>query len=818
MDKSPTDQQTSLLALQKSRTDLQKSEFDCGKSTLDFAKALLDFPLSGKIVDVARDTANWLIRERIDERSFKKTCELAQNLAFPNDSGFELQKRVMKSDADIVQQVKKAPLKMIVSGSLGRLIGRSPELAYILTTVAALAHFHNIEHIANVLCSMVLDRGGHEEQVNTDYHVYRGPVKAVLSKVAESVQLNVVNAGLSLQGLPPELEGLHQHVLDDYAFAGIVMGIQRSKGDVVVRSFRFLADVTHWLLFHFYGTLRVAVNGNILLDKKCGNTPRVVLMLVEVDCVENARACSLSFGSVKVSIGTSTGSTTFINESIFLRGDDAPERPRSYACQQFYDLDALLTTSGTRKRADLSENECKATANAAKLVLRWLLESKIAQDGPETAGQFFTIVSKESDAPLLGSLFPCYPQWLNTATDDCMESLPVFKPMANGSDVESDDAGPLSESDFGPQATPGKVLSWLPHLEAVLQSLAKRCTCQPCKGKQNQDACQRGCLREAGMTRFCLLLAHGISDAMGAADASGMSNPEDQVQGVCALLSEYQAGIVRWDPFFKLVASTVTGVHWSDIKERYQDGETSWAAIQYGSFVVAASWLNWEKFPSSERLFSVSVIEGSIDGVKDELGLLHCEGKSEIQKRTQSARPEPTTEPASTVIHEEEKLDTTSAELLTTIFRTGPNRFRLMATISSGKALQIVDPSHVIYSYWQARRPICDHADPSRRLDVQRPCKMYDFEGAISTWSEHVENPPEAIRISKVLDSAVKINTLLSANSKPGYCILRDVSRCCLKCALKDRGSQSTPDERMISYDLSGRRSLPASKGPRTLT
>jgi hypothetical protein len=57
------------------------------------------------------------------------------------------------------------------------------------------------------------------------------------------------------------LEGfqhLHQHLLDDRTFAGIVMGIQRTENDVVIRSDRFLADLTLWLLLHFQGKIEVS--------------------------------------------------------------------------------------------------------------------------------------------------------------------------------------------------------------------------------------------------------------------------------------------------------------------------------------------------------------------------------------------------------------------------------------------------------------------------------------------------------------------------------------------------------------------------------
>lgn len=78
-------------------------------SSMNLVKALLDSPATGALVAATQETCRWLQRERIDQNVFNPCYELAANRAFPNTSGMELQRRVERSDQQILQQARKAP-------------------------------------------------------------------------------------------------------------------------------------------------------------------------------------------------------------------------------------------------------------------------------------------------------------------------------------------------------------------------------------------------------------------------------------------------------------------------------------------------------------------------------------------------------------------------------------------------------------------------------------------------------------------------------------------------------------------------------------
>jgi hypothetical protein len=209
---------------------MTKPRLDLTTSSINFSKSLIDFPLTGALVDAGQENYKWLIRERIDEGSFNACRDLAASLAYPNEEGMKLQAAIETADQQILQQLKRAPLKLVVSGSLGRLVGRNPETSYIVTTVSALTQYHDPEYVTDALCSMILDKGGHEKEVSLKYDVQRAPIKAVISKIVDSVYLNVVNAGQTLPRLPEKLQSLHKHLLDDKTFAAIVKGRGQCRG------------------------------------------------------------------------------------------------------------------------------------------------------------------------------------------------------------------------------------------------------------------------------------------------------------------------------------------------------------------------------------------------------------------------------------------------------------------------------------------------------------------------------------------------------------------------------------------------------------
>jgi hypothetical protein len=154
-------------------------------------------------------------------------------------------------------------------------MAQDTELRYMVSTVVSLAQFYQIDKITDTICSLMMDGNDYSDGVGYKYDVQRAPIKAVTSKIVESITRNVVNAGHQFGGTPEELGHLHVHTLDYQTFAGIVRGITTTDGDVVLKSETFIGDITTWLFYHFDGRIDVVVDQRFLLTKQLGPFPQV---------------------------------------------------------------------------------------------------------------------------------------------------------------------------------------------------------------------------------------------------------------------------------------------------------------------------------------------------------------------------------------------------------------------------------------------------------------------------------------------------------------------------------------------------------------
>ncbi|KAL9067198.1 MAG: hypothetical protein Q9157_006890 [Trypethelium eluteriae] len=790
---------------------MAKPNLDISASSLNLVRALIDFPLTGSLAEAGQETYKWLVRQSIDEAGFNACRDLAASLAYPNESGMELQKHIEAADRQILKQLKKAPLQLVVSGSLGRLIGRDPETVYIVTTVSTMTRYRDPESVASMLCSMILDRGGHEKEVAFRYDIHRAPMKAIISKIVDSVYINVVNTGKNLPDLPEELRQFHKHLLDDRTFAGIVMGVQRAEGDVTIRSQRFLADLSAWLFFHFDGTFEISVQNRIILTSELGSENRVVRLIVNKSCAEASTSCWEEDNSVEASVTTGDKFTTFLRGSA-----DSSYRARSFARQPFYHLEDLMTGPRGTKVALLKRAEMNSVTHAAKMVMTWMLEIPLEPWNTNDGLCFALDLTGVDKTRVVGDLFVRYPQLLQLHTGEVTIPGPVFRKTEDDDNTSSSEE--IEEESGRPKdkvTTAGKIVAYFPVLQDVMEAIQKRCSCRQCKSAADLDNCKPGCLRDAAMTHFLLLLGHAVSDAVGGVDASGLSNPTDQVRCMTALFDEIiQLQWIQWPTVFALGACIVSGIAYSEFGRRHLDGAESgssqWAAVQYGSFVAAASWLDIAQDQERIKPFALDILEGTIQGVPDDCGLVRCERMttdlSTLFAEGKSEDDAPSMAGWSLI----KDLDTVDANVFTAVFREDTHLYRLMTTVQSGSYIRIVDPSTVARGVLHARRPHCGHKNLHESTGIERQSKVHDFDYALGHWNS--EKPPalgNIIVMSKTLDSLVKVNTLLSLSFNGGYCILRDAEHCCVKCALKAlEGSKSWDFERIVSYRRTDRRQL----------
>ena len=104
-----------------------------------------------------------------------------------------------------------------------------------------------------------------------------------------------------------------------------------------------------------------------------------------------------------------------------------------------------------------------------------------------------------------------------------------------------------------------------------------------------------------------------------------MADPETQIKGMVELVSEliYQQ-TACWNTWFCLVACVVAGCDMEafETTDVSHSGGSSWAAIQYGSFVAAAPWLDLTREIAVAGSFGLTFLEGNIKGLPDDFGIL----------------------------------------------------------------------------------------------------------------------------------------------------------------------------------------------------
>ncbi|KAL8921445.1 MAG: hypothetical protein Q9172_004037 [Xanthocarpia lactea] len=785
----------------RNASDIRQSAMDLTTRSFDLTRALIDLSSAYSMKDVGLRIAKWLARERIDDASFTACCKLASSLAYPNARGMEIQTRLQDADKKIMG-IQHAPINLVVSGSLGRLLSQDPEYCYMVSSVAALTEFHEPRHVAEILGSMVLDKGGHQEEVSYRYSVQRDPITAVISKIVESIYVNVVNSGHSMGGLPEGLKQLHPHLLDTQTFAGIVMGIQRSDKDVVIVSDRFTADLAAWLLCHFDGTFQAVVKTRIVFEERLGAVSRRIKLLVKNECPADG-TCMEQDATLVAS--ESVGNSTFT----FLRGHDETDiRPCSYARQDLYSTTNLMSLPNQPRANGLSTaHENHITAVAKKIVL-WLLGIPLKYQSPALKYSFGADIRENAKAEgvTVGYLLANHPRIAQKKTGEFAMSGPTFR--------VGDEPDKSSWLVSNPE--PADVIKCFPYAQALLEDMGMECNCAHCvEALPNLRETKPGCLRFVAVTKLLLLIGHAIADGFGAQNVSGSGDPDIQTPLVVEVLWELiYDHVVNWNTWFRLVAAIATGsnVEVRGIVEDRESSISSYVAIQHGNFVAAAPWIDLTKQIEIRGSFGLTFLEGNIAGLPDEYGVLECERAEyewglpkswkpqsstvETKVKTRASKNEqielsiPGPERRSETIaamDDARQIDTFKAKVVSALFRVDDYLYRYMTTVEAGTTLVLIDPTNVLVSLKHSSTPTCSHK--SRSEDEESAAsnihvRTDDFERILSRWNPAGKQTGNRVIMSKLLDTRLKMNVALSlANSA---CIIRDPKHCCMDCAVME--------------------------------
>ncbi|KAI9858618.1 MAG: hypothetical protein M1813_007423 [Trichoglossum hirsutum] len=754
--------------------------------TIDLTRSTIDALSKSGVSDAVTSVIQWLVRERIDKTEYIYCVERVRGLTYPNEYGLQIQQKLSRVEARVA---KVAGIDLIMSGSVGRLMAFDTECCYMVTTVAAIMAFHDHLFATETLTRMVLDTGGHEDRIQYPYSVHMTRLKPVLSKIVESIALNVVNSGHDLGTLPDAFANLCNHVLNPPEFAAVVMAIQRSKNDVLLYCGQLPGDILVWLMTHFHGTIEVSVSGRVIYEKALGLAPTKATILVRDVCKPEAGI----HGNHSIELSLNVGGVF----KTALRGENRTniKGPRPSRRQTLYSLDSVQTAHQHGILQHTEKNDICLTAQA---MVGWLMSIPLKINNEREFGFTEVIDDPESASLNVGSILGHWPQIMHINYGRKPQTMSIYRghPTQPGYPQRSDaDPGIGLYVDSTESMSAGDIIECFPIASTCFENIQPRCDCTNCRKRGPVGMGKPGCLRETALVLLFNLLTHAIADGFGAPDVSGLCDPKVQQAGLQRLFAELiMDGHVIWDTWFAVAASTYLGCPWNIHMMEYPEGATSLAAIQYGSLVAVSAWVDLSAELVLSESFSFVHAEGQLRGVDNEFAVVHLEKKlqtgEDVSPRSAAITP---TDPL--------LIDLSDAYVETAIIGAAGIPYRLLTMVKSDSYRRIVDPADAIMALHRSEAPQCDHG-PSEGTDitVDESSTLWTFDQLLGCWS--AENEPDTTDetskntyITTYCDTNLKLNVAMSLSLHG--CVIRDV-KCCIGCAMAKLEGHPPASRRII--------------------
>jgi hypothetical protein len=299
------------------------------------------------------------------------------------------------------------------------------------------------------------------------------------------------------------------------------------------------------------------------------------------------------------------------------------------------------------------------------------------------------------------------------------------------------------------------------------------------------------------------LIGHSIADGFGAVDVCG--GIELKAIGQCSLVKRLfwdilYARRIHWNLWFEVVAAIILGLEDTKLHYNRDNKALSLGAIQKGSLALAAPWLNLSLDTDISGCFSVNVFEGNIRGVHEEFAMVLCETDNldehenetdeddhylitelESSNRNGSTKTVMDADSVDELLH----TDTVQVELITPIFRTYPDIYRLMTAVQSGRNIAIIDPAKAWMSKACSTVAQCDH-NPASKMAWGNSTPLGgvlidEFDKLLEIWNKSRANC-SVIHMSKPVDSQLKLNALLRMAN--GQSVIRYTNSSCIQCAI----------------------------------
>ncbi|OCK88440.1 uncharacterized protein K441DRAFT_669206 [Cenococcum geophilum 1.58] len=754
---------------------------------VDLTRALLDTANSESgAQEVVRLVHDWLTREGVDQKEYKYCLSSIGGIAFPNERGLSLRSCIQSADQ---KMSTISGLKLRLSAAIGRSMAFDDNFTYIVTTVATLMAFYSLEYITEALCYMALDQGGHEEEINIRYSIRQTRLTPVLRKFVESVALHVVNAGSTLQVLPPELQKfyVHKHPLSPETFSALTMAIQRSNEEMLITCTNFPHDLTSWLLSHFHGNLEISVCGLVVYEEALGRVPKNLRIIVKTSCESASKISCASFseGSVEMAARVGGSYQTLINEL------------SCHTVAQPVDRQKLYTTSILyhRQHEILNSQETAEVHLAAQCMLKWLLDIEV-RPHPHSVG-FIALQGREDESRFnkrvkIQDLVARYPSFVfknkgqkkdNMIVYRIPDGCPALLHSQSGNDVivwsgypHHDAYQDLAEHSWK------SIIECFPIAISAIEWAKSRCTCSSCAKGEPLGSGKIGCLRDAALDELLFLLAHGIVDSFGLDDTSGLIDMESQKDALRVLLAEliFQS-VILWNAWFSFTALAYLGGTRSALNSRRGDGWNVFAAFQYGNLVIASPWLDLNHDINGRLFFGAFTSQGQLCGVSGEFAAIQTEKVMETAEIVRS-------DSASSEVDENEARPD-DAVLETAIIGAAGIPFRLLTMVRSCSYRRIVDPADAIMGLYRAIIPKCNHLNDMYGKISKAHYREFTFDQILGEWNKDYISTQQSAsfdesrkrNVTVTFDTALKYNVALSL-AYPESVVHGD--QCCAQCAI----------------------------------
>ena len=604
----------------------------------------------------------------------------------------------------------------------------------MVTTVAAATKFRGMDFATQLLLEIVLYRkygntsseANHDAKVSNYYSVDRARLNGVLSKIVESISLHVINPGHTLGTLPDELKHLCTHHLSAESFSSICMSIIRAEEDMMLLCDRFQGALLLWILAHFEGSIEVSVANKRLYSRDSMYGERRFIMVVHNLCQTSCHEMPLDpFATVQLS--------TMLRGkwSNVLPGCCEDSKIFSPACRQ--PLYTMGLSDDYCRSGVLNREELYQVKIFAQKAILWIVNLDIESASGLGGGIAFERIGssdqRRKTAVRVGDVIYRWPRILHDTLGKTSGRLmpPAFispKPTEGFDTLRIYKLDPLPVSVF---------CECFPALLDLLEGISPRCECRVCRENGSIDECKEGCLREAAIGQLLVFIGHALADSLGIDDTSGLIRPNDYILEVRRLLGQLVKGLVSWDHWFNVAASTALGY-----SPKGTIGSAYWGhtlmAVQYGSSVVAAKWLDITQRIRLSRSFAVEIAEGQIPKVQGELALIHTMEKAKSGSdhgSTTVFQPSDVPDVWLQKIRNKDESKITIQHAVTGF--QAPSFWRLITLISTETAQRIINPGDIlmanIYSVSVEPRSVqCQHSNisaPMASLAKKYPAKYW---------------------------------------------------------------------------------------------